>query len=216
MDLLPLTFKKPSEFQTIKEFNVVDIQNIDIDLMSFNSSQLIDFSFSMFMEFQCEQVNSEILKKFVQVVAVNYLDNQFHNLAHAVSVQQFAYILITKVNSTQFSNLEVITLLMCAFCHDLGHPGVSNKFLNATMNKLGLLYGFQSTLERMHISLTLLILSDPEYDFLTIPNDKKIEIYQKITEIILVTDLANAHKLAEEIRHVPLSNITVFTINLDL
>ena len=210
LDLLPLSFRTPSEFQIINEYNRLDIQNIDTDLMAMDKSQLIDFSYSMFAEFQCPEVDFTVLKKFVQVVAANYNDNKFHNLSHAVCVQQFVYVLLTKATSIQFSNFEAITLLVCALCHDLNHPGLSNKFLNTIVSKIGVLYGFQSTLERMHIAVTLLIISDPTYDFLLIPNDKKLEFYTKITEIILVTDLANAHKLSEEIRHVPLSIITVF------
>ena len=210
MNLIPLQFIEPAELQQISQYSREDLQNIDIDLMAMSKSQLINFSFSIFSEFQCEEVDYDILKVFVQVIAANYADNKFHNLSHAVCVQQFAYVLLTKVSSVQFTPFDSTTLLICALCHDVGHPGVSNKFLNSVFNKLGILYGFQSTLERMHIATTLLIMSNPQYDFLKFGNEKKLEYFQKITEIILVTDLANAHKLADEIRHVPLSNITVF------
>ena len=212
---ISLPIKQPTEFQIINEYKKTDLVNLDVDLLSFTKSQLIDFSYSMFLEFICEEVNFDILQKFIQVVAENYKSkNRFHNFAHAVCVQQFAFILISKVTSTQLTPLESINLLVCALCHDLNHPAVSNKFLNTTLNKLSILYGFQSTLERMHVATTLTIIMDPKYDFYTLPNDKKLEIYQKMTDIILVTDLANAHKLSEEIRHVPLSSTTVLVIHL--
>eukprot|EP00834_Sanchytrium_tribonematis_P002118 NODE_59_length_28102_cov_0.971110.p15 type:complete len:215 gc:universal NODE_59_length_28102_cov_0.971110:7322-7966(+) len=210
-EFLPLTFKTPNEFKMLpNKFLTEDFQNPNIDLMNLSKTDLMDFAMGIFKLHPSEDIDFEILDKFVQVIAHNYYDNNsFHNFSHAVSVLQFAYILLSKASTAQFSPLESITLLVCALCHDVGHPGISNKFLNSICSKLSLIYGFQSTLERMHIAITLSILSDPKYDFLKLVSDKKLELYQKITDIILVTDLANAFKLSEEIRHIPLSNITV-------
>ena len=50
------------------------------------------------------------------------------------------------------SNLDLLACLLASVCHDVAHPGFTNKFIIATYDHLALVYNDQSVLENMHAS----------------------------------------------------------------
>lgn len=58
--------------------------------------------------------------------------------------------------------VEQMSLLISAICHDVGHPGVNNPFLIDTSHDLAVRYNDRSPLEMMHCSRLFSIARDDE------------------------------------------------------
>eukprot|EP00727_Mastigamoeba_balamuthi_P002235 m51a1_g12008 putative 3 5 -cyclic nucleotide phosphodiesterase (365) ;mRNA; r:585-2206 len=79
------------------------------------------------------------LSSFLRSVEKGYKDNPYHNSAHAADVVQAVHALISDCKGMNFTPLEKLAALVAAVCHDYGHWGVNNTFLQATMGQLLLL-----------------------------------------------------------------------------
>ena len=70
------------------------------------------------------------------------MDNPFHNSRHATDVAASMMFFIMKTKSMQ-SNINMSDLnaaLIAAFCHDVKHPGLTNRHLILARDKLALRY----------------------------------------------------------------------------
>eukprot|EP00727_Mastigamoeba_balamuthi_P013994 m51a1_g9217 putative 3 -cyclic-nucleotide phosphodiesterase rega (905) ;mRNA; f:54092-57345 len=90
------------------------------------------------------------LSRFLRSVEKGYKDNPYHNSAHAADVVQAMHALLTGCTGFCFTPLEKLAALIAAACHDYGHWGVNNTFLQATMDALYVQYNGVSVLESMH------------------------------------------------------------------
>jgi hypothetical protein len=141
--------------------------NMDLPLsvspLELSSDQLLGFSFSIFKKYQKEldglNVKDEVLKNFLLLVKSLYLQNNYHNFYHAVDVLQCShFILCDSSLRSSLRDVEVLAVLIAALCHDIGHVGVSNSFLNRFDCDLSLLYNGSSPLENYHSFVTNFIL----------------------------------------------------------
>ena len=93
------------------------------------------------------------VKAFISHIASGYQDNSYHNALHAADVSQALNFLINSTRDTfQFTDVEMLGIVIAVMCHDYNHPGVNNNFLTATMDPLAVRYNFNSVLENMHAS----------------------------------------------------------------
>lgn len=104
-------------------------------------------------------VQGETLRCFIEEVQKNYLATPFHNFYHGFSVLHAAWMMM---NATQAKNIlttaEQLSVLLAAFCHDVGHPGNTNGYELATFSPLALKYSDESVLERHHCFLAFQIM----------------------------------------------------------
>eukprot|EP00919_Chromeraceae_sp_WS-2016_P046084 GHVR01109564.1.p1 GENE.GHVR01109564.1~~GHVR01109564.1.p1 ORF type:complete len:237 (+),score=43.41 GHVR01109564.1:691-1401(+) len=88
--------------------------------------------------------------------------------------------------------LDVAVIAVAALCHDVGHPGRSNKFLVNSRSALALIYNDASVLENYHTSLTFRTLYRGECNvFMGQSAEKFASVRGSIIETILDTDVAN-------------------------
>lgn len=108
------------------------------------------------------------LSCFFDAVEESYSDNPYHCFRHAFDVCQTLFSMVCRIEEEQpqFSPVEIVSILIAALCHDLGHPGVSNKFMIATSHELALRYNDRSVLENYHCALAFDLLRRPSCDFL--------------------------------------------------
>ena len=86
----------------------------------------------------------------------------YHNHFHAVDVFQSCHVMVTGMEGSMFLNeLEVLTLLISALCHDLEHPGLNNNYQKNAMTDLALRYNDASPLENHHCAVAWTILRTP-------------------------------------------------------
>jgi hypothetical protein len=93
--------------------------------------------------------------------------------------------------SLHTTTLELHAALIAAFSHDVGHPGVTNRFLIATTDRLAYRYNDKSVLENMHSSIVFKTMLEPENDLLIgHEGEEWMEARRIIVEMILDTDMA--------------------------
>lgn len=118
-------------------------------------------------------VSGEIMVNFLHAIEEGYMDSPYHNSRHAADVTQGMYYLLSFGGLNDImkcTQMEILAILLATACHDVGHPGVNNKFLCATHDKTAIQFNDQHVLENMHCSLSLGLLHVPENNFLhTLP-----------------------------------------------
>lgn len=74
--------------------------------------------------------HNDVPKKVFEEILNEYDDtNNYHNSYHAVDVLQASWLFVTHCRNSflHFTNEELCFFLFCCLCHDIGHPGISNK-----------------------------------------------------------------------------------------
>ena len=138
-------------------------------------------------------LDEQKLESFLCEVEANYFENPYHCFRHAFDVTQTLFVVLGEIQATSesFTQLEVISMLIAALCHDLGHVGKTNKFLVETSHKYALLYNDKAVLEQYHCSKAFEILLKPQNNILvTLDKATYRECRRMIIECILGTDMA--------------------------
>jgi hypothetical protein len=93
------------------------------------------------------------LAALVSDVAARYNANPFHSFRHAFTVMHTCWLFLNtsvSLRRQQLQDLDWLTLLLAALCHDLEHPGTTNAFQVNTRSPLALRYNDTSVLENHH------------------------------------------------------------------
>ena len=145
------------------EFDVLAIKTNEecIDVVHY----LFDIKFDFFEEFK---IPHDVFKNFLLVLSKKYINtNTYHNFKHAVDVCHTSYRLMMTAElqtvatggSGSFSILEILSLLVAALGHDVGHPAVNNSFLVKSKHTLAFQHNDKSPLENMHCVVLYEILT---------------------------------------------------------
>ena len=90
--------------------------------------------------------------------------------------------------------------LLAAAAHDVGHPGLTNDYLNATKDELAIRYLYDSPLENKHAAIALQTLAMESCDILEpLPSEHVRVMRNIIVDLILATDNANHKYLQNEL-----------------
>ena len=73
-----------------------------------------------------------VISNFLSQIQSSYNKNPYHNSLHACDVANSVCFYLSSGYQSFFSPLESCSLIISAFAHDAGHPGVNNAFLVAT------------------------------------------------------------------------------------
>lgn len=114
----------------------------------------------------------------------------YHNALHAADVVQTTFFFVrTGGLAAHVSELVVLSLLVAAVGHDIGHLGVNNKFLRDTAHALAVEYNDFSPLESMHSATTFKFLYEDGLNFVQgIEPEKKAQFRDVVINLILGTD----------------------------
>lgn len=152
---------------------------------------LFDY-YNLYKKFQLDVIN--VLKCFRLLEFGYHGSNPYHNSVHAADVTQAMHCFIQEQKiRTYMTDLEILSSIMAAVCHDLDHPGVNQTFLINTKNPLAMLYNNQSVLENHHWRFALCIFKESQlFDHF------KPEMYDQMKEqlknLILATDIARQNE----------------------
>lgn len=117
--------------------------------------------------------------------------NPYHSALHAADVCANVNYFISQPNlHRHLTPLDVLASLVAGIVHDMGHPGVNNDFLEATMNELSVVYNDISVLENHHLAAAFKLLSDKECDWAEVlqPKDYK-DFRETLILLVLGTDM---------------------------
>eukprot|EP01041_Mallomonas_annulata_P009505 gene9505-19745_t len=178
------------------EFHVLDFSTDDV-------LTAVDSMFQNFHLFSTFNLHIDTLSLFLSILHEKYNANPYHNFLHAVDVCHGCYRILTITNLYQIlPPLEILSLLIAALGHDIGHPAVNNAFLVATQHDIALKYNDISPLENMHASLLFDILfraNNGDANLLkTLENPQKIDARKIIITSILSTDMVHHFQLVSK------------------
>jgi hypothetical protein len=87
--------------------------------------------------------------------------------------------------------LEMLSAIIAACCHDVGHGALTNRYLVLNKDKLAVRYNDSSVLESMHSAYTYKILQRAECNiFANLSEDEWTHSRQIIIDMILQTDMS--------------------------
>lgn len=180
----------------VKEDSVIDLKHWGFNTFQYSEKDLLPLIKNMFEDFGLMErfkIPVSNLERFIMAVRENYQPNPYHSFFHAFDVTQTVYCLLTVMGAASFlTHLDILSLLIAALCHDVGHPGVSNAYLVNSESDLALTYNDRSVLESHHSSLTFKLLKKPESNLMVnLSTLEKKELRSTIIASILATDMSH-------------------------
>ena len=132
----------------------------------------------------------------------NYHKNPYHNAKHAAEVfHSMYYFILNSGLEAAMKPLESVAAMIAALGHDIGHPGVTNRYLVASKNELALRYNDISVLENMHCAMVYQLLNDPQYNiFHNLKSGEWTKTRRQIIEMILHTDMSKHFEILGRFR----------------
>jgi len=141
------------------------------------------------------KLNINRVNNWLRCVEDSYNDNPYHNHLHGADVMCNIYHWCTsKLFRQNMSPLDLLTTLMAAASHDVGHDAVNNQYHILTRSTLGTWYNDASPLENYHASLSSNILYMPDNNWIySMELEAQRHVRSLLIELILATDF-NSHK----------------------
>jgi len=137
------------------------------------------------------QISDSAFSNFLETIESKYKANPYHNSCHAADVLSSTVFLINQSdlrNAT--SDIELMSLVIAALAHDVGHPGFTNRYLVNTRDSLAIEYNDLSVLEMMHASTVFNIMRAPFHNmFENLSGPDWLTARRVILESILATDM---------------------------
>jgi len=129
---------------------------------------------------------------FLREIENQYKGNPYHNSLHAADVAQGVFVLTRALRGKEFSELEILTSLFAAICHDVGHPGVTNGFRINARDEDAVTYNDKSVNENMHCAMTYRTLQMESCDWLGgLSREQDSAVRKGLIGIVLGTDMAH-------------------------
>lgn len=141
---------------------------------------------------------------FVNEVKNGYDSNApYHNSYHAFDVMHVCYLLLTMCGADEYlESFNVLSILVAALAHDLGHDGYNNSFHQSTGSDLALTYNGISVQENYSASYLFRILRKPECNIFARLNDEEMsKMRTRLIDMILDTDAKNHFMLMTRFKH---------------
>ena len=194
---------------------------IDIDsLFDFQNFDIFNLKEKLGLENVMPFLGKEIIKKIniIQLFDESKLDNflmtlsqtyqntraLYHTSLHGVDVCYSTLLILTFFKNDEnkienISELDIVSLIIAGLCHDVGHPGLTNKFMINSKNELSIIYNDISVLENFHTAKTFQLLENNEINiFSNFSNEDFLLIRKKMIGEILSTDLASHFKIVDQ------------------
>jgi len=133
---------------------------------------------------------------FLDLCEKLYRDVQYHNSTHAADVMQFNFLLHSSSFSRHhFKDYEVLTSLMSAVVHDVGHAARNNDFLVKSNHELTQRFNKVSCLEQYHIEQLRSVLAVPSANWLQyLDQQQQSEMMSLMEHAVLGTDMGEYHQ----------------------
>ncbi|KAJ3271706.1 tRNA N6-adenosine threonylcarbamoyltransferase [Terramyces sp. JEL0728] len=142
--------------------------------------------------FETFSLNTTVTQTFLERVESSYNKLPYHNSIHATDVLQAAVLLLLNTDIvTNFSPLEIFSIIIASAVHDLDHPGINNNFLVQVNHPMAVLYNDIAVLESHHVARAFeLSKINGGNIFESMTPDQFRQCRKMIISIVLATDLA--------------------------
>eukprot|EP00300_Choanocystis_sp_HF-7_P017865 c19859_g1_i2.p1 GENE.c19859_g1_i2~~c19859_g1_i2.p1 ORF type:complete len:492 (-),score=80.63 c19859_g1_i2:121-1470(-) len=160
-------------------------------------SALAVYLFEYFDLFNELKLSQRCVRHFWSQIEAGYQDVPYHNQVHAADVMSvLAWMINLPALRSILTPIEICASLVAAGIHDHEHPGLNNDFMIKSGHELALRYNDRSVLENHHVSSGLVILQQPENNFLAhMDRLRFIDFRQLVISMVLSTDMSNHFQL---------------------
>jgi hypothetical protein len=194
------------------EEDVKDILEKDFNIFEFEKSigrENVLSTIAMF-SFQLSKtldlLNFFNITQFLDKLRTGYKEtNPYHNDLHGADVCQTVLLYICHNNNelsemSKFKKLDILSLIISALIHDLGHPGMTNNFLINTKNDLATTYNDKSVLENYHVAEGFRVMNS--FSILSkLDPDQYRKLRRRVIECVLSTDMVSHAKVYSLIKN---------------
>ncbi|CAG9329423.1 unnamed protein product [Blepharisma stoltei] len=137
-------------------------------------------------------VNENIIANFFDRLESQYNDNPYHNSTHGADVlASVIYFIKKSVLSELLDDIDLLAVIVATLGHDVGHPGLTNRFLINNHDTLAIEYNDISVLEMMHSSSIFIIMKALDADiFQNLSPEHYTTVRKLIIEMVLGTDMS--------------------------
>ena len=157
----------PAPAPLVSTFEIIDnVNRWDYTCLGEDRQSLAHLIMYIFKELLSElDVDPTLFRHFVDTVLLNYPENPYHNIFHAVDVLHCVYYPTSIAPSAAqlrhlLSPTHMFSIYVAALCHDLGHPAFGNQFIADINHPLRIIYNDTSVLEQYHSTVLFSILSN--------------------------------------------------------
>ncbi|KAJ8012580.1 hypothetical protein DPEC_G00044340 [Dallia pectoralis] len=149
-------------------------------------------------------IEPEVLQQFLYEVYKRYNNIPFHNFKHCFCVTQMMFGLIWLTNlKSKMDNIDLLTMLTSAVCHDLDHTGYNNAYQINARTELALRYNDISPLENHHCAVAFEILEKNENNiFRNLTSEQYKRIREGIIKCILATDMTRHNEILNKFKSI--------------
>ena len=119
-------------------------------------------------------INESVLNNFLYHLEISYKGNPYHNACHAADVaHSFFYMVSNSIVHKYMTMLDWLSSVISTLAHDVGHPGLTNRYLVNSRDPLTMIYNDNSVLENMHCAKVYEIMGLPNSNILAhmLPSD---------------------------------------------
>ena len=145
-------------------------------------------------------IETKKLDNFLYSITKQYhVTTLYHNSMHGADVTQTICLFFLNSNAEEVCStnvLDLLSILIAALGHDIGHPGLTNNFQINASTDMALTYNDISCLENFHVSkLFKTIKKDENNIFQKLNVNDYKSIRKRMISEILATDMANHGKV---------------------
>jgi hypothetical protein len=137
------------------------------------------------------RLDTRKLRGFLHAIEEAYfVTNPYHNSIHAADALQAFYFFLEEGGlRAHLSSETALACLIGAGIHDVGHPGVTGKYLIATQDDLAITYNDKSPLENMHLATAFSLLRQDHLNFIDhFSSSHRAAFRHTLIEMVLATD----------------------------
>ena len=162
-------------------------------------------------------IPAPISYKYFESIEKIYKNNPYHNAAHASDVlHTFFYFIMNSSLQEKISSLDLLSSIIATLGHDVGHPGVTNRYLINNKEDLALQYNDNSVLENMHCSTIFNVMKLSGCNILdTLERSDWFTVRNLIIAMVLGTDMAKHFEILSQFRARALSLKDLDIINFE-
>jgi len=162
-------------------------------------------------------ITEDVCDKYFQTVEKGYNHNPYHNACHAADV---LHTMLFFCRNGEFlknlSPLDTISVIVGALGHDVGHPGVTNRFLVNNRDEIAIQYNDNSVLENMHCFKIFSMMAKTGCNiFEKLQPDDWAKARKLIIAIVLETDMSRHFEILGRFRTRALSLLDLNLENQD-
>jgi len=191
----------------VKVETASQIQRWDYDVFSESAEQLKMLAIDCFEDrglFTRFSINIDVFLSFADDIMAGYsTETPYHNYFHAFDVMHVSYLLVSTCEADAYlEDFNILSLLVGALAHDIGHDGFNNAYHANTMSELAIMYNSISIMENFSAAFLFRILKKEKSNVLArLPETDLKKMRTRLIDMILDTDAKNHFILMTRFKH---------------